>query len=182
MAAAALEVVPTPPESNPALDAFSDELAKRFPDLVVKRFVFPKNVRHAREIFLREIDGKDEIAAAAMADGTMSPLEKASNKLAADAERRESIRIAIVGIGERVGGKRAAEDAPIAYRHVNNDGVPFTAINTWPINAWACLYAYNGEINGVPMAELVQGITEARTVGAFAPPTNATPASEGLAK
>jgi hypothetical protein len=177
-----------PPDPDPdaeqrdRLERFSAELAKRLPDKFIKRFVLPGNIREAREILMMEIDGKDEIAAAAMADATMSAQERASTKLAQDAERRESIRLAIVGLGVRRGGRGAPDDAPIDYQHVNADGVPFTAINTWTQKAWSCLYAYHGQLNGVPFDELYQGIAEARTVGAFGPPTSGTPESSSRAK
>lgn len=167
-----------PPEmQNDALADFCELLEKRWPNALIKRFVMPSSVGECREVFMRELTSKDEIQAAIWADATMSPIEKASHRLAADAERRESIRIAIVGIGERVGGRRAADDAPVAYRMVNHDGVPFDEPTNWTTKAWAALSTYFGEVNGVPMDELASGLQEARTVGAFASPTSETRAS-----
>lgn len=165
------------------VDQLSRELAQRFPDRFVQRFVMPFNVREAREVFLMEITNRDEINAAVLADALMSAQERASYKLAADAERRECIRISLVAIGEgKVGavidpktGERAK--VPVAYRHTGADGLPFVEINDWSGKAWAALHTFFGQLNGVPTDELRQGIEGAQTVGAFAPPQSETLAS-----
>ncbi len=159
------------------LEQFSQQLAARYPDRMIQQFVMPTNVRECREIFLMEITSRDEIRAAALADAMMSPQERASQKLANDAEKRECIRISIVGIGERAGGWRAPDGVAISYRHVDNNSIPFVEINDWSGKAWASLHTYFGQLNGVPIVEIEKGIMEARTVGAFAPPKSAIPAS-----
>ncbi len=172
----AAAIIPLLEPFSEDLQRFSDELAKRHPDRFIKRFVFPRNVREVREVFIMEIDGKDEITASAMADATMSDQERKSERLARDAERRETVRVAIVGVGEKRGGKTAPLGAPIDYRHANTNGVPFMDINAWTLKAWGSLFAFHSEVNGVPMDELNEGIAGARTVGAFASPmTSETP-------
>lgn len=161
---------PDPVNDDTPIERFSRELAQRFPDLMIKRFVMPPSVRAVREVFIRELLGKDEIEAALMADALMSDIERRSMKLSMEAERRESIRIAIVGIG------RGATGA-VEYEHTNTGGVPFAAPNKWNLGVWACLHNYFAETNGVPSSEIAEGIKGAQTVGAFAPPTSATRAS-----
>jgi FAD/FMN-containing dehydrogenase len=152
-----------------ALGAFSAALAQRFPNRVIQRFTMPSNVRECREVFILEITSREEIQAATWTDSIMTPIERASSKLAAEAERRESIRLAIVGIGE-------ARDGAIVYRHANNDGTPLAEISDWSSKAWAALHTYFGEVNGVPIAELKEGTRGAQIVGAFyAPKTEETP-------
>lgn len=166
----------SPPAAEPAhehdgpLDQFSRELAMRFPDLVIRRFVMPPGIRDIREVFIRELDSKDEIEAAIMCDSLMSAIEKASYKLTMEAERRESLRISIVGVGR---GQRGG----VTYEHTNDGGVPYGAPNNWSLKTWACLHRYFAEVNGVPTSEINEGIEGALTVGAFAPPTSATRAS-----
>lgn len=156
-----------------ALATLSNELAKRFPLLMVQRYVMPRKVRECREVFFRETIGRDEIRAGAMADATMTKEERSSQKLTNDAEKRESIRISIVAIGDR-----PSLDKPIVYRHVNtNEAVPFTEINDWTLKAWACLHTFFGSTNGIPFAELSEGIEGAQTVGALAPPPSENPTS-----
>lgn len=172
---------PPPPEAQAdgmhPLDAFSLELGQRFPNRMIRRFVMPSTVKECREVFLLEITSRDEVQAAIMADAMMSDLEKASIRLSADAERREAIRLSIVGVGTQEGGRRAAPADPVTYQHVNHDGIPFAALNDWSGKAWTSLHAFFGQLNGVPADELAEGIREARTVGAYAPPTSGTPAS-----
>lgn len=165
-----------PPQAAPSDDgvtdlrAFSLKLSERFPDRFIQRFVMPPNIRECREVFVMEITSREELRAAAMADAMMSPQERASRKLAEDAEKREAIRLSIVGIGYRKGGWRAPETAPVEYRHVNSDDLPFVEINDWSMKAWSALHVWFGQVNGVPMDEIAKGIEEAQTVGAFAPP------------
>ena len=152
------------------LARFSRELATRFPKLEIKRFVMPASVRDCREIFFREAKSTDEVEAAIMAEQMMSPIERASERLAQEAQRREVIRLTLVGVGE-------GEVGSISYRHVNHDGVPVAAIENWTARAWTSMHTYYGELNGVPTSELREGIKEARIVGAFASPTGETPPS-----
>lgn len=158
-------------EGDNPLARFSREMADRFPHTMVRRYTMPSTVRECREVFMREITSRDEVEAAIMADGLMSLAEKQSVRLSGDAERRECVRLAIVGLGKGKLGE------PIAYTHVNNDGEPFGEINDWTGKAWTCLQTYFGTLNGVPSDELAEGLMGAQTVGAFAPPTSATRAS-----
>lgn len=180
-ASPARAAAPPPPEAQAdgpnGLEAFSLELGQRYPNRMIRRFIMPTTVRECREIFLLEITSRDEVNAAIFADATMSDIEKSSVRLSADAERREAIRLSIVGMGTQEGGRRAAPADPVSYQHVNHDGIPFGALNEWSGKAWTSLHAYFGQLNGVPADELSEGIKGARTVGAYAPPTSGTPAS-----
>lgn len=162
-----------PPDLTGPLERFSQQLAQRFPKRVVRHFVLPSNIREIREVFIIEITSEEEIQAAIMADGMMSSIEKSSQKLAAEAERRECIRLSIVGIGKTPDGTVLGE---VHYEPANVDGIPLE-MPGWTSKAWAALHVYFGQVNGVPNEELASGILEARTVGAFASPTSATRAS-----
>lgn len=155
---------------------FSRELEQRFPHRMIRRYRMPASVREAREVFMMEITSRDEVEAAIMADALMSNIEKQSIRLSSDAERRECIRLSIVGLGTGAAG------AALAYRHVNQDGEPFGEINDWTGKAWTALQTFFGTLNGVPMEELAEGLMGAETVGAFAPPTSAIRASAGNGK
>lgn len=152
------------------LDEFSRELAVRFPDRIIMRFVMPPRIRAVREIFIRELTSRDEIEAAILTDALMSDVERKSIKLTIEAERRECVRLAIVGIGRAVAGG-------VVYEHANQDGIPFAAPNAWNLATWAALGTFFGEVNGIPSDEIAEGLKGAQTVGAFAPPTSGTPAS-----
>lgn len=154
---------------------FSRELAQRFPDTLVQRFVMPSTIMQCREVFIREVTSADETEAAIYADQTASKIEKESVRLMNDAENREIVRLAIVGFGDNKSGA-------MAYEHVNHDGIPLERINGWPQKAWAALRHYFSQINGVPMSEIREGIEGAQTVGAFAPPTSATQPANGDGK
>lgn len=182
---AAKAAAPPPPTStvegvegaapDSPLAKFSRELGDRFPNTMVRRYLMPTSVRECREVFMREITSRDEVEAAIMADALMSPIEKASVRLSGDAERRECIRLSVVGLGKLSDKSNPA--SAIAYEHVNQDGAPFGDINEWSGRAWTALQTYFGTLNGVPMEELAEGLAGAQTVGAFAPPTSATRAS-----
>lgn len=165
-----------PETDDSPLTRFSRELGERFPDTHIKRFVMPSGL-DCREIFIREITSKDEINASIFADATASAIEKGSNRMMNDVERREAIRISIVGIGEGPAVPRPVPGKPVPvpiatrYRHVNHDGAPLGEINDWRAKAWTALHAYFAEVNGVPTDEIRSGLEGAQTVGAFAPPT-----------
>lgn len=151
------------------LAQFSAELAERFPRRVIQRFIMPKAVRECREVFIIEISSREELDAAIFTESIVTPAERSSAKLMAEAERREVIRISIVGLGELHNGA-------IAYRHTNvNAAVPFAEISDWPSKAWVALHRFYGEVNGVPTAELDEGTKGAQIVGAFYAPKTATP-------
>lgn len=157
--------------SDSPLARFSRELAHRFPDRMIRRYRMPMGCRECREVFMMEITSRDEVEAAIMADALMSDIEKRSIRLSADAERRECIRLSVVGLGKGpVGGT-------LAYTHTNVDGEPFAELNDWSGKAWTCLQTFFGTLNGVPSEELAEGLAGAETVGAYAPPTSAIRAS-----
>ena len=149
---------------------FEGELASRFPNRLVKRYDMPSKIRQARAVYLLELTSKDEIDAAVFADTMMTPIEKKSLKLTAEAERRESVRLSIVGLAEQ-----PKKDGPIKYRHVNNKGIPFVEMDAWPVTATACVQAFFNELNGVPSVELYEGLKGSRAIGAFAAPMSVTP-------
>lgn len=162
---------PAPPEPmGPALAEFSAALAKRFPNLEIKRFVMPSAVRDVREIFIRELRTRDVIEADMMADATMTAAERASNKLAEAAQERESHRLSIVGVGD-------AYDGEIVYRPCNLNGIPFSEMGEWSKKATDVTRVYFNQVNGLPWEEVGAGVLGARIVGAFAPPTSGIPAS-----
>lgn len=161
---------PPAPPGDDSLTQFSAELAERFPGIMIMRFAMPKNVRVIREVFIRELSSRDEIEAAILTDSLTSDIEKRSIKLTVEAERRECVRLSIVGVGRLVGGR-------LVYEHTNTGGVPYAEPTHWNLGTWAALGAYFGEVNGVPSSELAEGIKGAQAVGAFAPPTSETLAS-----
>lgn len=163
--AIASEIAETP------LQQFERELEERYPNRVIKRYDIPAAVKQARAIYLMEITSRDEIQASIYADAMMSNIEKASIKLSAEAERRECVRLSIVGVVYRDG----------TYKHANK-GAAFHEIDNWPAKATACLQTYFNDINGVPTSELIEGLRGARLIGAAEPPTNATPASASTGK
>jgi hypothetical protein len=163
---------PPPELRNDALAEFCEKLSARWPNRLIKRFVMPNACIECREVFIGELTSKEEIQASINADVLMSPLERASNRLAADAERREAIRISIVGLG-----KLAPDGKAVCYSMTNHDGDTFDAVSKWSTKAWAALSAYFGEVNGLPIDEIAQGIMGARPVGAYASPTSETLAS-----
>lgn len=165
----------TAPGGQSPLEAFSNALAQRYPGRVIQRFAMPSTVRECREVFILEISSNEEIQAAIFTDTIMSPIERSSAKLTAECERRESIRLAIVGLGELVNGA-------IAYRHTNIDGAPLGEISSWSSKSWAALHRYFGEVNGVPISEINEGIQGAQIVGAFYAPKTETPPSAGTGR
>lgn len=159
-----------PPTISAELEAFELELAKRFPGIEIRHFVMPTAISQVREIFIRELTTKDTIEAAAIADATMSPLQRSSNKAANAAEQHESQKLSIVGLGRMAGGA-------LSYQHVNNAGIPLAEAESWPKRVWDTIEVYFNQVNGLPMDEVIRGIKEARTIGAFTPQTSGIPAS-----
>jgi hypothetical protein len=159
-------------DATPELVAFSAELARRFPDVFIKRFVLPETVRQAREVFVREINSDDELMAGQMADSIAKPDQRKSREAMARLEQRESTRIAIVGLGKLASGR-------VVYE-LTNGATPLTEINKWPTKAWVCLGSYFGEVNGVNASELLTGMMVAHPVGTYAAPprTMETPTKE----
>lgn len=175
LAAAAVRIGNGKPERT-LLEKFGEELGRRYPNRMIKRFVFPTKIREAREVFVMELTSREEVDAAIMAESTMSQVERASIRLANDAERRELTRKSIVGVGE-------LREKNVVYHHANHDGIPFVEIDRWSPGAWTCLHAYHGTVNGVPTDELRAGIEAAQNVGAFAlPQTSEAPESDSTGK
>jgi len=162
--------VPAIPVVSPELAEFSKALAERFPHLMIQRFVLPRKVREARELFIREVDSNDTVEAAILADATMTSIEKGSFKLTLEAERRQLAKLSIVGLGVQRGGR-------LVYEHANADGIPLAFDPPWTEAAWTALLKHYNDVNGVPTEELEEGTQGALTVGAFAPPMHVTPAS-----
>lgn len=154
----------------PGLAKFSEELAGRFPKRTIKRYVLPTVVNECAEVFIRELTSYDCIEAAILADGLMSAVEKTNAKLAEAAEKREQIRIAIVGVADRL-------PTGVSYRHVNAGAAPLGEINDWGKRVWDALEVYYNDVNGMPLEEFVSGLKGAQIVGAFAPPNRETLAS-----
>lgn len=167
----------TAPEQLTPLELFSRQLAERFPKRVVKRFAMPASVPEAREIFMLELNSRDERDAAIFTDAIVTAIERSSYKLIMEAEKREQIRLSIVGLGELVAGE-------IAYRHTNTDpAIPLAEITDWSSRAWVPLHRYFSEVNGVPNDEIDEGIKGAQIVGAFyAPKKQETPASAAIGR
>ena len=159
-----------PAPTTDALDQFSREIAMRLPGRVVRQFTMPKSVREVREVFIMEITGNEEVEAGILADAMSSQIQKSSNKLILEAERRECIRLSIVGTARE-------EDGRMLYTHANMDGLPFEAPTSWSLRAWTALHRFFSDVNGVPNSELDEGIKGSRVVGAHATPIGATPAS-----
>lgn len=143
---------------------FEAEIQARMPETLVKRYEMPMGIKQIKAVYMRELTSRDELDASIMADASMSKIEKSSNKLTGEAERREMVRAAIVGIVRR---------EPLAYVHCNDRGMPFVEMDKWSAKLHTALSVYYGELNGVPMSELNEGIKGARTLGATMPPTPA---------
>jgi hypothetical protein len=150
------------------LARFERELQERNPNREITRFDFPSKIKEARAVYIKEISSKDALEAAKYADATASDIEKKSVKLMADAERKEHLRISIVGVVTR--------KEPLEYRHIGG-AHPFHEIDTWSDKAMTCLLLYYNQVNGIPTDEVLEGLKGARIIGASAPPTSATPAS-----
>lgn len=155
---------------TPELAQFNAELADRFKNRLIKRYVLPKACTNCAEVFVRELTSRESIDASIMADSLMSGVERSSKRLADEAEKREQIRVAICGFGDRRG------DA-ITYRHVNVGSTPLAEINEWGKRYWDAFEIYFNDVNGMPMDEFLEGLKGASIVGAFAPPASAIPAS-----
>ena len=174
MSKAQATVALPPIDGETPLQRFERELHARYPDQLVKGYDLPSNIRQARRIYMIEITSRDELRAAIQAEGLMEPMQRASVKLASDAERKECVRNSIVGIVTRT--------EPIAYRHVNHDGMMLLELNGWPTKAWTAFYTFFNDLNGVSASELAEGLKGARIVGASEPPTSAILASASTEK
>lgn len=157
------------------LAEFSRALGERYPSRVIQRFVLPRKVREARELFIREVDSNDTVEAAILADAIMGPIEKGSYKLTLEAERRQLAKLSVVGLGILRGGR-------VVYEHANHDGIPLAFDPAWTEPAWTALLRHYSDVNGVPAEELEEGTQGALTVGAFAPPMHVIPGSADIGR
>lgn len=150
--------------------AFEAEILRRNPTRKrITRFDFPVDVPEARAVYMFEMTGRDEIAAADLADLTMTDAERKSLSRTIEAERREGIRLTIVGliaVDEQTGD--------LERRHVDQSK-PLVEIDDWSAKAWASLRTFFGDLNGVPMEELGNLVRGARRLGASATALPAAP-------
>lgn len=161
------------PEVSPEDAAFEAEIMKRYPGRRITRFDFPSGMDEALAVYLFEMKAKDELAAAEMADATMSDTERKSMNRALEAERREAIRLSIVGLVEADPASGA-----IRRRHVDQ-AVPLMEIDEWSSKAWAALRTYFGDLNGLPVEELGNAVRGARKLGAATLPATLQRAAGG---
>lgn len=154
------------PASETPQQRFERELQERHPGRSIVRFDFPARIREARAVYIKEISSRDEMEASTLADSTMTELEKASMRLSAEAQRKETLRISIVGLVTRT--------EPLQYRHIGGS-VPFLELDDWSAKAMTCLKIYYGQINGLTDEEIVEGLKGQRTIGGTVAPTSATP-------
>jgi len=147
---------PQPPSADDL--AFEAELRARHPKRkTIRRFNLPSVVLDARAVYLAEMANRDTLRAAEMADVLMTDIERKSGQLTLEAERRESVRLAIVGVVDPDGTRR----------HVDQSK-PFLEIDDWSSKAWSCLYMFHHDLNGIPAEEVKKAVASARTVGAVA--------------
>lgn len=107
-----------------------------------KKFTMPAGL-DAGSVIIRELRSKDEIDAAIAADGRMSADDRNNAVLALTIERKEAIRLSLVGIDGRL---------------VNTEGVPCMEIDDWTIRSWTALSRFFGELNGIPGDELGKAV------------------------
>lgn len=155
------------------MQRFERELMERHPKRTIVRFDFPSKVREARAIYLKEVTSRDELEAAKYADSIMSDIERKSIKLTSEAERRETVRISIVGVVTR--------SEPVQYQHVGGDH-PFHAIDDWSGKATTCLMMFYNNLNGIGTDEVMEGLKGQRTIGASVVLTGGTPPSADTVK
>jgi hypothetical protein len=139
---------------------FEQEIARRNPGRKhITRFDFPSNVIDARAVYMFEMTGKDELVAADMADANMTDSERKSMTRAIEAERREGIRLSIVGLITH------DEDTGELVRLHVDQAKPLMQIDDWSTKAHAALRTFFGELNGLPMEELGNAVRGARKLG-----------------
>jgi hypothetical protein len=159
--------VPPPPPSAEDL-AFEAEIMSRLAGRDVRRFEMPDAVEEVSAIYMVKLRGKDEITAADMADATMTDLERQSQVRAAEAERREAIRLSIVALVGRDG----------RHRHIDQSA-PLVEIDEWSMPTRFVLQAFFGEMNGVELDKVGKAVREARRLGAGRLPANQPAAADG---
>jgi len=148
------------PEASAPSDAdlaFEAEIVARHPGRRIARYDFPEGVSEARAVYLFELKAKDEVTAAEMADANMSQAERRSMARAMEAERREAIRLSIVGLIDDSG-----------RRHIDQ-ATPLMEIDEWSSKSTAALRAFHSDLNGLPMDELGKALRGARKIGGVLP-------------
>jgi hypothetical protein len=144
-----------PPPSVSAEDLlFEAEIVKRNPGRRIQRYDFPVGVTDARAVYLFELKGTDELLAAEMADANMKPAERKSVSLAFEAERRESIRLSIVGL---------IDDGNVR-RHIDQS-MPLMEIDDWSMKGLHALRTFYSDLNGLPAEELGNALKGTRKLG-----------------
>jgi hypothetical protein len=138
--------------------AFETEVLKKHPSRKeILRFDFPRGIDDAHAVYMFPMTGRDELVAADMAEANMTASERKSVVRAADAERREAIRLSIVGVVHKSG-------SAFEYRHIDQS-VPFMEIDAWSSKAWYALRTFFGTLNGLSVAALGKAERGARKAG-----------------
>jgi hypothetical protein len=104
-----------------------------------------------------EMKARDELLAADMADANMTEAERKSMQRALEAERREAIRLSIIGL--------VVEGGEGLSRRAIDQSEPLMEIDEWSTKAWAALRTFFGDINGIPLEELGNAVRGARKLG-----------------
>lgn len=161
------QIKEAPSEISPEDAEFETQVLQRNPTRKhIRRFDFPADVEEARAVYMFEQTGKDDLQAAEAADLSMSDAERRSTQRAADAERREGIRLTIIAMIQ------VDEAGRTVRRHVDQSR-PLVELDDWSSKAWMCLRTFFGELNGLPMEELGKAVRGARRLVAATP--HATP-------
>lgn len=137
--------------------AFEAEMRARYPKREIRRFDFPSAIANARAVYLAEMLQRDMIRAAEMADAVMTDVERKSGQLVVEAERREAVRLSIVGLVTKDGGRQ----------HIDQSK-PLMEIDDWSSKAWTCLFNFHHELNGLPVEEVKKAVASGRVIGAAA--------------
>ena len=151
---------------------FERELEAKHPNRLITRFDMPPQVKQCAAVYIKEITSREELEASKMADAMMSDVERKSAMLSTDAQRRECIRMSIVGLASR---------EPTTYRHIGGD-FPFMEMDGWPAKAGTALALYFNTVNGIPTDELLGGLKGARQISAADSPTDETPRTPSTEK
>jgi hypothetical protein len=141
--------------------AFEADLSRRNPTRkTITRFDFGPSVSEAAAVYMFEYVAKDEIAAADMADATMTDAERKSLSRANEAERRELMRLSVVGVVYRDGTRRVVDAAS-----------PLFELDDWGGKALYQLRSFFTTLNGLSPEELGKAVASARRIVAGADPS-----------
>jgi len=128
----------------------------------MKRFPLPERC-DAKEFVIRELDSNDDIQAAIMADKMAPAAIKDSAIGLMSSEQREAVRLSLVEV----------DGVP-----VNQDGIPFLAMDEWSARTMRfALQAYM-QVNGVTPDEIRSFLAGAEVVTGPETPTTTFPASQ----